>query len=128
MTNENLQKGYLVIVKYKDNTSRILLFHTLFGRMSYKKGGKNIGYYNDGILANIPYTRIKDKHLFVSEKIKETFPDITAFKELLNSFGETLLEETTTDTPIQTAIEFYQKACQERGFNFVRRNRKKSKA
>jgi hypothetical protein len=128
MMEKIVKNGFLIEIKYKDRRARTLFSHVLMGRMSYKdKTRRNlkIGYYCKGYLSEIDYTRPSSGKIFISSKILEVYPDIEEFKSLLEVFGDVTIEPSTCDLPTYTAIEYYQKKCEELGYEFTIKNAKR---
>ena len=85
--------GYILTYTPFDNTSRVHLNHTLFGRLMHiKYKDKKYVYYIPGMLDNVLYTRIKRCKIFVS-----TLTDVNL--EELRIFGDIIVQEKDEDIP-----------------------------
>ena len=115
-------KGFKFSYKPKDDLSRTLLNHTLFGRIVYKnRRGKKMAYYAPGLLDNLRFIRLKNSQIFVEENFlnlfeEEEFRDIF---ETFNIFGDILLIESEHDDEgLTTGQEYWKTIAEEKGCKF----------
>ncbi|MDX1279514.1 hypothetical protein [Oceanihabitans sediminis] len=88
-----MKEGIIFKFKAKDDNARVLLNHTLFGRLDYRNyRGKKYAYYVQGMLDNTKFFRLGNGKVFI--QIKEITDDQL---ELLKIFGYFTAKETTTD-------------------------------
>lgn len=80
-------KGYEIKYKAKDDNARVLLNHSIFGRLVYRNyRGRKYANYVPGYLDSIKFKRIKGGEIFV--KFCNEF-DIDYFREVVKIFGDT---------------------------------------
>lgn len=90
--------GYILSYKAYDNGSRVLLNHTLFGRLISKKNKRqNISYYKRGMLDKTPFKRLGHGRIFV-----KSLSDISI--EELRVFGDIQTQPTTLDIGVDELI------------------------
>ena len=103
--------GYTITYKPKDDYSRVLFHHTLFGRIIYRNyRGRKFAYYAPGILDNIEHFKIESSKVFL-----KTIDGIDM--DIINIFGEIRVSETELpdDTKLYTAKEFWTDKAKEKG-------------
>jgi len=114
-------KGYLITYKPFDNSSRVSLHHTLFGRLTYRNyRGKKYSYYVQGMLDETPFIRVMDGKIFVLN-----IDDINL--EELRIFGDISTEEQERELTIdsmKTGEQYWKDISKEKGLDFyVRKQR-----
>ena len=116
--------GHIIKYKTKNNKTRALFHHTLFGRMLYRNyRGRKYAYYVPGMLDNVKFARLMDSKIFVEHL--DTL-DI----DLLNIFGEINIEPCERDEKLLnllTGREFWYFRAQERGLLVRERKKRKVK-
>ena len=104
-------EGYLIKYKAFDKGSRVLLNHTLFGRLISKKNKrKKIAYYKKGMLHDVEFKRIKNGQIFVKSLDK-------IYVEDLRMFGDINITQTKMDieeTEFITGYEYWAKVAKNR--------------
>ena len=111
-------------LKYKpfDNSSRVNLHHTLFGRLIYRNyRGKKYSYYVQGKLDKTPFIRIVDSKIFVLN-----IDNINL--EELRIFGDITVEESERELTIdslRTGEQHWKDIAKEKGLDFHVRNKKR---
>jgi len=115
--------GYSISYKGNTDKSRVLLNHSLFGRLMYKRyRGKKTAYYFPGMLDKIPFARLHEGKIFL-EHID--FVDINE----LNILGSATIEPCEREEEefqFKTAREHWFTLAKERGYP-IRVGKKKKK-
>jgi len=102
-------KGYEIVYKAKDNNARVLLNHTVFGRLVYRNyRGRKYANYVPGLLDNVKFKRIKGGKIFVklcAEFITDYFIDIVEIfgKVWVSSYTATEFKE----EELKTGAEYW---------------------
>lgn len=103
--------GKVITYKPKDAYSRVLLHHTLFGRISSKTyRDKTTHYYKNGLLDRILFVKLEDSKIFVK--------DLEGIDiELLKLFGEITIEDSEQNDNIQmqTGYDYWNTIAIKRG-------------
>lgn len=103
-----------ITYKTKDGNARVLLNHTLYGRLVYKNyRGRKHAYYVQGMLDDKKFSR----HKHGGEVIVYDNIDVEYFKNMLSIFGEVTMEEIDVhhNPNFITGAEYWKNKAQEKG-------------
>jgi hypothetical protein len=110
-------KGLILVYKAKDNYSRVLFNHTLFGRLVYNnQRGKITAYYTKGLLDNVLYKRLSKGSVFISSINPEE--DIKKYNDILSLFGNMEYRVEEISEECETARTYWEKIAKSRSCIF----------
>jgi len=114
-------KGYAISYKPFDNSSRVNLHHTLFGRLTYRKyRNKRYSYYVQGMLDQTPFIRVMDGKIFVLNLDEINLEELRIFGDITTEECE---RELTIDS-MKTGEEYWRGIAQEKELEFYVRRKK----
>lgn len=117
-------KGYDISYKAFDNSSRVNLNHTLFGRLIYRNyRGKKYTYYVQGMLDTTRFIRIVNSKIFVLNIDDINFEELRIFGDIVVNENE---REFTIES-LKTGEEHWHNMSKEKGLDFhVRKKQKRT--
>ena len=114
--------GYDITYKPFDNSSRVNLNHTLFGRLIYRNyRGKKYTYYVQGMLDKTPYIRIVNSKIFLLNIDNINIEELRIFGDITVKECE---RELTIDS-LHTGEQHWHTMSKEKGLDFHVRNKKR---
>ena len=115
--------GYDISYKPKDDNARVLLNHTLFGRITYKKYRTHeIAYYTQGLLDSVRFFRLSDGNIFVEKKL-----NLDQMNGFLEIFGTYTVKETERNIPedmMMTGEQYWKQKAIKKDIVFKKRFKK----
>jgi hypothetical protein len=110
-------RGFLIEFKPFDDSSRIKLYHILFGRNVYRnQRGRRYAYYSPGMLDKTPFLKVIERRIFVTSLTN-------IYIDQLKILGDITVEEVERDYPMErlfTGEDYWQNIAKEKGLAFKR--------